>query len=122
AEHRDRALAARVYEAEGAPLRRRIDHRVHGHALLAELRPRAAAEVVVAEGREQHGRAGELDELHGRHGAAAGRGLPGRKRMHDLTGPRHLLDPGELDPFDVPDDADAHRTESHTSLDPLVAQ
>src|SRR5205085_12323215 len=47
AEHRDRALAARVYEAEGAPLRRRIDHRVHGHALPAELPPPPAAALVV---------------------------------------------------------------------------
>src|SRR5436190_19121039 len=34
--------------------------------------------------------------------------------MHDLTRLGNLLDPRELDPFDVADDGDAHEAESHT--------
>jgi hypothetical protein len=39
--------------------------------------------------------------------------FPGLERVGDLARPRHFLDQGELDPFDVSDHGDAHTSSSH---------
>ncbi len=70
------------------------------------------SELVVAQRGEERGFAGQLQELDGRDGPAAGRLRPGAVGVEDLTGVRHALDPQELDPLDMTDDPDAHARES----------
>ena len=70
--------------------------------------PRAAAEFVIGERREEEARTRQVRELNGRDGSATRRLLPRLERMHDLARRGHVLDPGELDPLDVTDDRDLH--------------
>src|ERR671931_2478632 len=109
AEHRDRPLAVRVHEREGTALRLRRDHGPNGHALLGQLRAAPPPELVVAEDGEERRLDAEPHELHRGDRPAAGGLLPRLDRMDDLAGLRHVLDAGELDPLDVPDDDDLHR-------------
>ena len=81
---------------------------MHGDAARLELLARAAAEVVVGERGEEEAGAGEIRELDGRDGAAAGGLLPCLERVHDLARRGRMLDARELDPLDVPDDRDVH--------------
>ncbi len=73
-----------------------------------ELFARTAAELVVAERREELDRSVEVQQLDGGDGASAGRLLPGLERVDDVARHGHVLDPGELDPLDVTDDCEPH--------------
>jgi crotonobetainyl-CoA:carnitine CoA-transferase CaiB-like acyl-CoA transferase len=63
-------------------------------------------ELVVGQRGEEQAVAREPGQLDGCHGAAAPWFRPGVEGVDDLTGGRHALDSGELDPLDMPDDCD----------------
>src|SRR5581483_6540284 len=84
ADHRDRPLAAVVDERLGATLVLVAPGGVDPQPEPDELLEGAVAELVVAERREEAGRAGELRQLNGRDCSAAGRLRPALGRVHDL--------------------------------------
>jgi RNA polymerase sigma factor (sigma-70 family) len=110
ADRRDRPLSTVVDVREAAPLRLVTEDRLDAHSQLPKLAIRPVPELVVPERREERDVAGEPQELTRRDGAAS-RGLdPGFARVHDRTRLRNLLNPGELDPFDMADYRGPHLT------------
>ena len=79
------------------------------HAERAQPGVRALGIAARPERGEEHRRAREPPQLHGRHGAAAGGLREDLRGVHDLAGERHARHPRELDPLDVADDPDERR-------------
>ena len=69
-------------------------------------------ELVIPERREEIAGPGELRELRGNDRTAAGGPGPELVRMGDLPGGRHVVDEGELRPFDMTDDCASHNRAS----------
>src|SRR5207237_5283489 len=101
AEHRDGALRRGVEEREGAPRGlSRANRGLHADTQLLELPPRALAELVVPERREERALARKPRELDRRHRPAAGGQRPVPLGSHDLARRWHALEEGELAPLD----------------------
>src|SRR5688500_4973839 len=107
-DHGDRPLADLVHVAEAAPLEAVRVRRVDPDAGGLEADPRLSAEIVTAEEAVEHRLPREPRQLDRRDAPTAGRFLPGLERGRDLARARNRLDPGEVDPLDVPDDSDVH--------------
>jgi hypothetical protein len=108
ANDRDGPFGPVVEMGERPALGRQAMDGLHPHPQLLEPLGRPVAEAVGAQGGEEHALLGQLRQLHRGHRPAAPRLLPGLGRVHDLTGARHVLDPGELDPFHVSDHGHPH--------------
>jgi len=113
AEQRDRPLARRVDERDRAALRLRAEGRLDPNAEPRKLVLRAAAELVVAERRQERALAGERGQHTSGDRPATGGLRPGLLRVSDVAGGRKPLDADEIDPFHVPDDCDPHAAVSH---------
>ena len=115
--HGDRALPAGVEQRHRPSLGTVTDHRLDLDPVSAQLLPRAAPMVIVAERREERRRPAELRQLHGRDRAAAGRLGPPLVRVHDLACERHAGHGKEVDPLDVPDDREpGHERRRYSDL------
>ena len=122
ADGRDRPFGPLVDLGKGPPLRPLVGCGVDDHATGSELLPRAAAQLVVAEHREEVRLVREQRQLDGGDPSPTTRLLPVLEGVGDLARDRHAVDPSEADPLHVPDDSDAHDRSvyhaSHTSRPP----
>jgi RNA polymerase sigma factor (sigma-70 family) len=107
-DHRDRPLAGGVDVGERAPLGLGAEDGADTNAERLELGLGAPAEIVVAEGREERGRAGEPRELDGGDSSSPGGLRPGLRGRDDLACKGDTLDADEVDPLDVTEDGDSH--------------